>query len=108
MIHQRQRLTLRFETRHHLARVHTHLYELDGNAAANRIFLLGQPDLAHTALPYHVQEMIGTNHSSRLRRRTFEGAGDRGGFAVLTVYSGFFGHRSAMPPWFRRNTTSMA
>jgi hypothetical protein len=60
VVHERQRLPLGFEARHHFARVHTRLDQLDGDAAANRLFLLGQPHLAHAALADQLKEVIGT------------------------------------------------
>ena len=41
VVHQGQSLALGLEARHHLARVHARLDQLDGDAPANRLLLLG-------------------------------------------------------------------
>jgi hypothetical protein len=58
VIHEGQRLAFRLETRHHLARVHTGFDQLKGYAAADRLPLLGHPNLAHTAFAYQLQQVI--------------------------------------------------
>ena len=49
MIHQRQRLALRFESRDHLTRVHPQFDHFDRDGATDRLALLGLVDRAHSA-----------------------------------------------------------
>jgi hypothetical protein len=58
VIHHRQRLTLGFETRHHLAAVHAQLEDLESDAAFHRLPLLGHPDFAETALTDFLQQLV--------------------------------------------------
>ena len=83
MIHQRQRLPLGLEARHHFARVHAGFDQLDGDAAAHGLLLLGQPDFAHAALANPLQQMIGTDDPAGGRLSWCDGAGDDFAFAVL-------------------------
>ena len=65
MIHQRQCLPLGLETRHHFARVHARLDQLDGHPAAHRLLLLGEPDLAHAAFADQLQQIIRVDFAFR-------------------------------------------
>ena len=49
MVHQGQSLALGLEARDHFARVHAGFDQLERHAAADRLFLLGEPDFAHAA-----------------------------------------------------------
>src|SRR5229473_167745 len=49
MIHQRQRLPLRLEARHHLTGVHPGFDHLERHAPSHRLTLLGQPHLSHAS-----------------------------------------------------------
>ena len=60
MVHHRQRLALRFESGHHLTRVHPGLDDLEGNASVGRL-LLGQIHHAHSAFAEQAQDAIGTD-----------------------------------------------
>src|SRR5437667_4400758 len=61
MIHQRQRLTLGFEARHDLARVHAQLDDLERNTAADRLFLLGHPYVPKTALADFLEQFVAAD-----------------------------------------------
>ena len=61
MVHQRQRLALRLEARHDRARVHAQLDDLERDAAAHRLLLLGHIDHAAAALPDFLQQLIATD-----------------------------------------------
>ena len=50
VVHERQRLPLRLEAGHHLARVHARLEDFQGHLAANRLLLFGHEDDAKAAL----------------------------------------------------------
>ena len=65
MIHQRQCLPLRLETRHHFARIHACLDQLDGDPAAHRLLLLCEPNLAHAALANELKQIIGVDFAVR-------------------------------------------
>ena len=62
VVHQRQRLPLRLEARHHLPAVHPRLDELDGDQALDRLGLLGHPDGAHAALADLFQQLEPAIH----------------------------------------------
>ena len=85
MVHQGQRLTLGFETRYHLARVHADLDQLDGDAATHRLPLLSQPDLTHAAFADQLQQVIRTDNDSGSRIRRFDGMSNRRAFTALSV-----------------------
>jgi hypothetical protein len=57
MIHDRQRLPLRFEALHHRLVVHARLDQLDGDLPPHWRGLFGQPDLAHATLAKLAQEL---------------------------------------------------
>ena len=86
VVHQRQGLPLGLEPRHHLAGVHPGLDDLQGDLAADRLFLLGQVDHAHAALAEDRQDPVGTD-AQRMRPgilpRRNAGPGLRGWFARL-------------------------
>jgi hypothetical protein len=71
VVHERQRLPFRFETRHHFPRIHTGLDQLNGDTTANRMFLLRQPDLTHSALADWLKHSVGTDHRSVVRLARF-------------------------------------
>ena len=50
MVHERQRLPLGLESRYDLAGIHAGLDQLEGDAAAHGLGLLGQPHLPHPAI----------------------------------------------------------
>src|SRR5262245_40862210 len=76
MIHQRQRLPLRFETRDQLARVHAGLDDLECDLAAHRLPLLSHPYDAESALPDFLEELVRTDQRVRHLVR-FEGELER-------------------------------
>jgi hypothetical protein len=51
MVHQRERLALGLEPRHHLRGVHPRLDDLERDLAPDRPGLFGQPDFAHPPSP---------------------------------------------------------
>src|ERR1039457_5451803 len=61
MIHEGHHLALRLKPRDHFARAHTGFDEFDRHAAPDRLFLLSQPDLAHAAFPYFLEQVVATN-----------------------------------------------
>ena len=61
MIHQRQGLSLRFEPRDHLARVHAQLDDLDGDDAMNRRALLGFVNAPHAAFADQRENRVRAN-----------------------------------------------
>jgi hypothetical protein len=64
VVHQRQSLPFGFEARNHFTGVHPGFDQLERDPAANRFFLLGQPDCAHTAFADFLQEAIATNQDA--------------------------------------------
>src|ERR1035438_9853789 len=82
VVHERQRLPLGFEARHHFARIHARLDQLDSDAPANRLLLLGQPHLTHAALADQLEQTIGTDYRSGGRLTRSDRAGDELLFAV--------------------------
>src|ERR1041385_2904579 len=66
MIHERQRLALRFEARDDIARVHAWLDDLQRNRALNRLVLLGQIYDAHASFTEHADDAIRPNLFRRL------------------------------------------
>ena len=60
MVHQRQRLPLGLEPGDDLRRVHARLDDLQRHAAAERVGLLGQPDLAHAAFADPLEQTVRT------------------------------------------------
>jgi hypothetical protein len=69
MIHQRERLTLGLEPRDNLPAVHARFDELQGELAAERVRLLRQPDLTHTAFSDVPEKAVCTNDRVFLWRR---------------------------------------
>src|SRR5262249_44282948 len=61
MIHQSERLPLRFEAGDDLARIHAGLEDLQRDAAAHRLLLLGHEDHAEAALADLLQELVRAN-----------------------------------------------
>jgi hypothetical protein len=61
MVHQRQRLPLGLEAGDDLARVHSHLDQLERDRAPDRLLLLGAPHLPHPALPDDLDQMVPAN-----------------------------------------------
>ena len=102
MVHQGQRLTLGFETRYHLTRVHADLYQLDGHAATYRLPLLGQPDLTHAAFADQLEKVIRTNINAGGQVGRRDAASSKIALAVLSVP----GHTECAP--WRCNTTAAA
>src|ERR1039458_5704731 len=82
VVHERQRLPLGFEARHHFARIHARLDQLDSDAPANRLLLLGQPHLTHAALADQLEQTIGTDYRAGGRLTRSDRAGDELLFAV--------------------------
>ena len=58
MVHQGQRLALGLEAAEDLGRVHAGLDDLEGDAALDRLGLLGHPDGAHAALAQLLQQLV--------------------------------------------------
>ena len=58
MIHERQRLPLRFESGDNAPRIHTELDDLEGDAAADGVFLLGHVHHATSALANLLKEFV--------------------------------------------------
>jgi len=65
MIHQRQRLPFRFETGHHLARVHSDFDDFERDAAFDRPLLLGHIDVAKAAFADFLQELVIADDGAR-------------------------------------------
>src|SRR5215475_8108849 len=61
MIHQGERLPLRFEAGDHLPRVHAGLEDLQRDFAADRLLLLGHEDDAEAAFADLFQELVWTD-----------------------------------------------
>jgi len=55
MIHQRERLPLRLEARDDLPAVHAQFDDFEGDAAFDRLALLGHPDFAETTFADFLQ-----------------------------------------------------
>src|SRR5579862_8286346 len=68
MIHQCECLTLGIEPSDRFPRSHTRLHKLQGDAAADRIRLFRQPDLAHAALANPLEQTVGTEWFARADR----------------------------------------
>ena len=66
MLHERERLALGLEARDEVTGVHAHLDQLDGDAAAHRLALLGFPHLAHAALADAADEVVGADARRRV------------------------------------------
>ena len=65
MLHERQGLTLRLESRHDSAGVHAHLNQLECDSAMKGRGLFGAPDLSHAADAEHLNEPVRTNAGKR-------------------------------------------
>ena len=61
VVHQGERLTLRPEAGHDLFGVKPRLDELERDLAADRLGLLGEPDLPHPSLAYLLEEAISVD-----------------------------------------------
>ena len=61
MIHDGQRLPFGLEAGDDLRRVHARLDDLDGNHAADRLFLFGQEDDAHAAFAELLKQFVGAD-----------------------------------------------
>jgi hypothetical protein len=61
VVHQSQSLALGLEARDHLPRVHSGFDQLESHAAADRVFLLGQPDLAHAAFSDFLKQVVAAD-----------------------------------------------
>jgi hypothetical protein len=59
VVHHGQRLALGLESRQHLLGVHARLDQLQGDAAPDRLGLLGLPDLPHAALADQLDQAVG-------------------------------------------------
>ena len=58
MIHEGHHLAFRLKPRDHFARAYTGFDEFDRHAAPDRLFLLSQPDLAHSAFAESSHEVV--------------------------------------------------
>jgi hypothetical protein len=112
MVHQGQRLTFGVEAGHHRLGVHTPLDGLQGHPATDRLLLLGEEDLAHTACTEFLEDPV---RAESLR----VGLGVRGRFdngratgvcehrldygAKLRVLSTGFIQKSRPPPMIQRH-----
>ena len=77
MVHQGEGLPLGLEPREDLARVHARLDELEGDAALDRLGLLGDPDGAHAAFADLLQQLVAADFlAGALGCRLFD-RGDR-------------------------------
>ena len=77
MIHQRQGLQLRFESRQHLPRVHAGLDNLERDAAADGSLLFGHEDDAEAPFADLLQQLVGADDASRaFGERINHGHGD--------------------------------
>ena len=83
MVHQRQRLALGLEPRDDLVRIHPRLDDLDGDAAADWLRLLGEVDGTHAAL---AEELDDTIRSDVAGKQPGERAID--GFGPGLLFSG--------------------
>ena len=61
MVHHRQRLPLGLEAGDHLLAVHARLDDLERDAAADRLLLLGHVDHAHAPFADLLQELVGAD-----------------------------------------------
>jgi hypothetical protein len=68
MVHQRQRLALRFKTCDHLLAVHAGFDDLEGHGTADGIQLLSTVDHAHAAAGDLLSDFVVPDISSRLDR----------------------------------------
>src|ERR1017187_9873199 len=75
-------LPLGFEARDHFALFHARLDQLDRDAPANGLLLLGQPHLTHAALADQLEQTIGTDYRAGGRLTRSDRAGDELLFAV--------------------------
>jgi hypothetical protein len=69
VFHDGQRLALGIESRDDLRRVHPQLDDFQGDLAADRTGLLGQPDDAHAALADLLQQAVRPDGGGRAGRR---------------------------------------
>ena len=69
MVHHRQRLPLGLEAGDHLPAVHARLDDLQRDAAADRLLLLGHIDDAHAPFADLLQQLVRAD----LRAGTFQG-----------------------------------
>ncbi len=78
VVHQRQRLAFRFETRDDVPRVHARLDDLERDPSLDRLVLLGEEDDAHAALADRLQQPVRADRRARpFSDRPIDG-GDRG------------------------------
>ena len=61
MIHHRQRLPLRFKTRHHRARIHAQLDHLDSNSPVNGFLLLGHVNFTPPTFSQFLQDLVSSH-----------------------------------------------
>ena len=65
MVHHRQRLALGLEPGDDLPAVHAQLDDLEGDAAFDRLALLGHPDFAKAAFADLLQQLVAAKHLGR-------------------------------------------
>jgi hypothetical protein len=76
MVHQREGLALGLEAGDHLPGVHPQLDDLEGDLAADRLPLFGQPDRAAAAFAQGLQQFVAANHRAEdFGRRRFHALG---------------------------------
>ena len=69
MVHEGQSLALGLEAGDDLASVHAGLDQLHGDAPADWLLLLGQPDLAHAAFADQFEQVVRTDDQFGAGRR---------------------------------------
>ena len=75
MVHQRQGLPLGLEAGEDLGGVHARLDDLEGDHAADRLFLLGHEDDAHAAFADLLQQLVGADDGAGAFGDTLVGTG---------------------------------
>ena len=65
MVHHRERLPLGLEPGDDLPAVHAQLDDLEGDAAFDRLALLGHPDFAEAAFADLFQQLVAADHLGR-------------------------------------------
>ena len=75
MVHQGQGLALRLEAAQDLRGVHARFDDLEGDAAFDRLGLLGHPDGAHAALAQLLQQLVRADAASGAFRKRRQSGG---------------------------------
>jgi hypothetical protein len=78
MVHQSQRLALRFEAGHHLAGVHADLDNFESDAALDRFDLLSHINHAAAALADFLQQFVAADGSTGFFGYALKGVGVAG------------------------------